>query len=307
MNLYSIFYDLVKQIPRGNVSSYGALANALGDPIAARAVGVMLSQNPEPITIPCHRVVNNDGKIGGFTHPNGIHEKIKLLNKEGVTVEKNIIKDFKKIFFTDFRTTYPLRTLRDEQIKFSKKVNLEDHIEPENITGVDVSYSGNISYIAFVKFNLEAMNIVDIKTYIDNADFPYIPTYFSYREGNLILKHVQKDGILIIDGNGILHPYGLGIASFVGVNLDIPTIGVAKSLLNGEVFGEDIYLNKKLIGKKFQKNYISPGHKISIETSYEIIKKVTKNGSPEPIKIAHKTANTLRNQYTHPLNSHLPE
>jgi deoxyribonuclease V len=297
MNLYSTFYDLVKQIPAGRVSTYGALAKALGDPIAARAVGVMLSQNPEPITIPCHRVVNSDGTLGGFTNPNGVLEKIKLLKREGVKVNKDVLPDFKNLLFTDFRSDFPLQKLKDEQNSMSKKVILEDHIDYDLITGVDVSYFRNLSFIAFAKFDLKTKNIIDTKTYIDTADFPYIPTYFSYREGPLILKHSEKDSIFLIDGNGILHPSKFGIASYVGVNLDLPTIGVAKSLLSGNVLSDKIYLGDTLVGMKLHKNYISPGHKISIESSYKIIKSLTKKGSPEPIKAAHNIAKNLRNEY----------
>ncbi|MEM3237599.1 MAG: endonuclease V [Thermoplasmata archaeon] len=297
MDLFSIFYALVKQIPPGRVSTYGSLANALGDPIAARAVGVMLSQNPEPVIIPCHRVVSSDGTLGGFTHPNGISEKINLLRREGVTVDRGRIIDFKNILFTDFKSDYPLQKLKKEQIELSKKVILQDSIDSYFVTGVDVSYFRNLSFIAFVKFNLRTGDIVSTKTYIDTVSFPYIPTYFSYREGDLILKYADKDGILIIDGNGILHPSRFGIASYVGVKLDITTIGVAKSLLTGNVLDNRIYLDDALVGKILQKNYISPGHKISIESAYKIIKNLTKKGSPEPIKLAHNTAKDLRNEY----------
>ncbi|MGC8497068.1 MAG: endonuclease V [Thermoplasmata archaeon] len=297
MDLFSIFYDLVKQIPAGMVSTYGLLANALGDPIAARAVGVMLSQNPEPVIVPCHRVVSSDGSIGGFTHPNGISEKINLLEREGITVERGRIVNFKNMLFTDFRSDYPLQKLKEEQIELSKKVILQDHIDSYSVTGVDVSYLGNLAFMAFVKFNFSTGEILATETYIDTVSFPYIPTYFSYREGDLILKHAERDGILIIDGNGILHPSRLGIASYVGVKLDVATIGVAKSLLTGNVSDNRIYLDNTLIGIKLLKNYISPGHKISIESAYRIIKNLTKKGSPEPIKLAHNAAKNLRNEY----------
>ncbi|MEM0334725.1 MAG: MGMT family protein, partial [Thermoplasmata archaeon] len=69
IDLYEKFYSLVKQIPKGMVSTYGDLAIALGDIVASRAVGKMLSENPSPFEIHCHRVVMHDGGIGGFTHP----------------------------------------------------------------------------------------------------------------------------------------------------------------------------------------------------------------------------------------------
>jgi len=69
-------------IPRGRVSSYGALALRLGSPGAARAVGTALARNPFPIVIPCHRAVRSDGRLGGFG--GGLEMKRALLEMEGV-------------------------------------------------------------------------------------------------------------------------------------------------------------------------------------------------------------------------------
>jgi methylated-DNA-[protein]-cysteine S-methyltransferase len=70
------------QIPRGKVSTYGALADRLGHPRAARAVGTALARNPFPIVIPCHRAIRGDGTLGGFG--GGIKMKRTLLEMEGV-------------------------------------------------------------------------------------------------------------------------------------------------------------------------------------------------------------------------------
>ncbi len=75
--------DFVKTIPRGRVSTYAGVARALGRPGAARAVGQVLKRNPEPVTIPCHRVVMSDGNLGGYT-PSGTGKKRKLLAEEGI-------------------------------------------------------------------------------------------------------------------------------------------------------------------------------------------------------------------------------
>jgi len=71
-------------IPRGWVSTYGRIANYLGDPQAARAVGGALARNPFPIVIPCHRAVRSDGQLGGFR--GGLEMKRALLDMEGVRV-----------------------------------------------------------------------------------------------------------------------------------------------------------------------------------------------------------------------------
>ena len=77
MNLFDYTYDIVRQIPDGNISSYGAVAEALGDKIAARAVGRMMNQNPNADTMPCYKIVHSNGKLGGFGR--GIDDKIRRL------------------------------------------------------------------------------------------------------------------------------------------------------------------------------------------------------------------------------------
>ena len=88
-------YDLLLGIPAGKVSTYGDLAKALGNPSASREIGRILGRNPNPITVPCHRVVMSDGKVGGYAH--GSDKKIKLLQEEGISFTGKIISDFKKV------------------------------------------------------------------------------------------------------------------------------------------------------------------------------------------------------------------
>ena len=75
MNLFAYTYDLVRQIPPGRVSTYGAVATALGDIRAARAVGRMMNQNPDPDTMPGFKIVYADGRLVGFGR--GIEDKIR--------------------------------------------------------------------------------------------------------------------------------------------------------------------------------------------------------------------------------------
>jgi len=90
-------WDMCKQIPRGNVSTYGEIARALGTK-AYQAVGNALNKNPYAPRVPCHRVVSSDGSLGGFAH--GSKQKIALLCSEGVAVVDGKIVDFEKKFFT---------------------------------------------------------------------------------------------------------------------------------------------------------------------------------------------------------------
>jgi methylated-DNA-[protein]-cysteine S-methyltransferase len=75
-------YDIVAQIPKGKVTTYGDIARALGHPGASRAIGRILNRNPNPVTTPCHRVIKSDGKLGGYVF--GTIKKKELLKKEGL-------------------------------------------------------------------------------------------------------------------------------------------------------------------------------------------------------------------------------
>lgn len=89
-------YALLKKVPKGRVTTYKELAQALGTK-AYRAVGNAMNKNPYSPQVPCHRVVNSDGKIGGFAH--GTKRKIAILKKEGIVVENGKIVDFEKKLF----------------------------------------------------------------------------------------------------------------------------------------------------------------------------------------------------------------
>jgi methylated-DNA-[protein]-cysteine S-methyltransferase len=88
-------YDLLLKIPAGNVSTYGDLAKALGNPLASRQVGRILGRNPNPIKVPCHRVVMSNGKIGGYAQ--GSDRKRQLLENEGVAFSDEKVSDFNKV------------------------------------------------------------------------------------------------------------------------------------------------------------------------------------------------------------------
>ncbi|HUV03168.1 MAG TPA: methylated-DNA--[protein]-cysteine S-methyltransferase [Desulfobacteria bacterium] len=90
--------NLVQQIPKGRVTTYGELARALtGSARAARAVGQAVGKNPALVRIPCHRVVRSDGAIGGYKL--GVAEKIKLLNEEGFTIRSGKVVNFQQLLF----------------------------------------------------------------------------------------------------------------------------------------------------------------------------------------------------------------
>jgi methylated-DNA-protein-cysteine methyltransferase related protein len=94
MNTFDKVYKIVAQIPKGKVTTYGAIANTIGtDP---RVIGYALHANKNPNTIPCHRVINSKGAISSGYAFGGPDEQIKMLIKEGVNFNKNKTVDLNK-------------------------------------------------------------------------------------------------------------------------------------------------------------------------------------------------------------------
>ena len=89
-------YRLISRIPRGRVTTYKEVAEALGIR-GYRVVGRLLSRNPRPVEIPCHRVVKSNGEVGGYVM--GVKKKIELLRSEGIPVENGKIVNFQEYFF----------------------------------------------------------------------------------------------------------------------------------------------------------------------------------------------------------------
>jgi deoxyribonuclease V len=144
------------------------------------------------------------------------------------------------------------------------------------------------------------------------ADFPYVPGYLGFREVPALVaawaRLAVKPDLLLVDGQGLAHPRGLGLASHLGVVLDIPTIGVAKSLLVGEArpgpeAGDTAPILHKgaVIGMALRTRrgarplYVSVGHRVSLGTAVALVRAAC-NGRrlPVPIRAAHDAANAAR-------------
>ena len=94
-------WRLTAQIPRGRVTTYGALAKALGQPKASRAVGNALNRNPHAPRVPCHRVVRATGQLGGYA--DGTAKKARILRQEGLRIDsKNRVVNFNRVLYSRF-------------------------------------------------------------------------------------------------------------------------------------------------------------------------------------------------------------
>ena len=308
IDLYAECSKLVNQVPEGMVTTYGVVAKALGDGIAKRAIGVMLNTYGPPIKMPCHRVVYSGGGLGGFAW--GLPRKVEMLGAEGVKVKNDKIYNFENIFFNDFKTSHPLKKAREEQLELAGKVKLREPGKmPEFILGLDASYIGTRAFGAGILFDVENKKVVETFRSETPINWPYVPTYLGFREIPVfrpIVEALDRDAVLMLDGNGILHPFGFGMASHLGVEFGMPSVGVAKSLLCGSVAercskaASPVMLDGKQVGAELRTSprakpvYVSPGHMMSMPGAVKMAAKASRLKIPEPLRLAHLEATAMR-------------
>lgn len=179
------------------------------------------------------------------------------------------------------------------------------------VAGVDVGFEaeGSITRAAVAVLSLNDLQLRDRAIARRPTSFPYIPGFLSFREVPAVLDAIAKltitPDLLLCDGQGIAHPRRLGIASHLGLLTDIPSIGVAKSLLVGRhaEVGNEKGDRQPLIHKgetigvalrtrpKTKPLYISPGHRVSLETAIAyVLQCTTKYRLPETTRHAHRLA-----------------
>ena len=189
------------------------------------------------------------------------------------------------------------------QSMMAAKVVREDSapFSGELVTGIDVTYRDDIAYACAIVMHIPTQSIVKNESLVMECEYPYIPGHFYLREGPVILKlleNLQDTGPLLIDGNGILHPRRLGLASYIGVNLDRQTIGVAKSLLLGlvgkredniaSIIDDDEEIGAAIwIGNRAKPVYVSIGNKVSLRIAIEVTLAASFGNYPEPLRQAH--------------------
>ncbi|MEK0351159.1 MAG: endonuclease V [Nitrosopumilus sp.] len=202
-----------------------------------------------------------------------------------------------------------LNKLKEEQIKLAKKVINTDSAEKiATIAGADQSYADNKVISAIAVCDYKSLEVIEEKHAVVDAKIPYKSGFLFYRDGPAVIeafnKLENKPDVLILKGNGILHPRRIGMASQVGLLLDTATIGVAKKLMLGQVKGNTIYVEKEARGYKITTRehakpiYVSPGYKVSLKTSLEVIKNCLRypHKLPEPLQLAHKYGNKVKKE-----------
>ena len=180
------------------------------------------------------------------------------------------------------------------------------------MAGIDTHYHKGIATAAVVTLRLTDLSAVDSVTAVRRVTFPYIPGLLSFREGPVVLDAIKKltspPDVLICDGHGIAHPRRFGLACHVGLWLDIPSVGCAKTWMSGQYTAPDAakgsysYLRagKETIGavvrtrKEVKPLFVSVGHRINLQDSILMVLKCCRRYRlPEPIRQAHKIASDL--------------
>lgn len=200
-----------------------------------------------------------------------------------------------------------IEKMRKEQLKLAQEVILRDEFErPKLIAGCDCTFEEERVIAAIVVLEYPSMRFVEAKYAFHEDAIPYIPGYLSYREMPAVTEAFSKlrnrPDIIFCDGNGILHPRRIGCASHLGIALGIPTIGIAKKLLLGEVREGKVWVDNEIRGFEVKTKdvanpiYVSPGHMISLGTALKLAMDCirTPHKLPEPLHEAHKYANKVR-------------
>lgn len=185
----------------------------------------------------------------------------------------------------------------------------------ETVAGMDVSYDKRSSVVVagVIVMRLSDRQVVETATAVSRATFPYVPGLLSFRESPAVLRALQRlrrrPDCLLCDGHGIAHPRRFGLACHIGLLLNLPSIGCAKSLLVGEYrepaqkrgSSKILYDKGEQVGIILRTRdgvepvYVSPGYRMGLKQAREIVLRA--HGGyrvPEPTRQAHLLVNALR-------------
>ena len=192
-------------------------------------------------------------------------------------------------------------------------MDLEDSYSSEFVGGVDQAFIDDLIISGAVILG-PSLEVIDHSICTMKAAFPYIPGLLSFREGPVAIRAVRKlrpkPTLLFVDGCGINHPRMAGLATFIGIVLDLPTIGITKNVLCGD--GElperaglatPLFYNGEQVGHLLKSKIgcrpivIAPGHRISMQSSLDLACKYLVNSKlPEPCRLAHQYVNQVKRE-----------
>ncbi len=181
------------------------------------------------------------------------------------------------------------------------------------VAGADVSTQGDLGYATVVVLSFPDLSVIEVRGYESRLTFPYVPGLLAFREIPSVvgaLREVESEvDAVIFDAHGLAHPRGMGLASHLGLFIDVPSVGCAKSRLVGEHEEPgpekrdtaDLVYRKKVVGKVVRTRprvspvYVSVGNRIDLVSSVDLVLQCcTRYRLPETTRQAHNAANRLR-------------
>jgi deoxyribonuclease V len=194
------------------------------------------------------------------------------------------------------------------EVKTSQKL-----IDIKTIAGVDVAYTKDKAFACVCVLDYESLELIESQKIVCDIPFPYYSGLLSFREAPVIIKAIEKlsklPDCLVCDGQGIAHPRGFGLACHLGVALDIPSIGCAKSRLYGKAKepgvkkgdSEPLMRYDEVIGcvlrtrDRVKPLYVSVGHKISLtQACHCVLHLCPKYRLPETTRIADSMVSKMK-------------
>jgi len=188
------------------------------------------------------------------------------------------------------------------------------------VAGADISYDrgSDLFFAAVVSMKYPELTLLEEAAVSARVSFPYIPGLLSFREGPPLIAAFSElrnpPDVVLFDGQGIAHPRGIGLASHLGLLLDLPAIGCAKTRLVGSHAGVGekrgewtklVYQDRQVgavlrTRDRVKPLFISQGHRIGLSRAVVIVLSCCRGTRvPEPVRRAHLTVNRLRMERTH--------
>jgi len=192
------------------------------------------------------------------------------------------------------------KELKEVEKNILKGIKLNDCFSSiKTVAAFDIAYKDKTYFCVGVVIDIETKEEVEKKEVNGEEVIPYSPSLAAFREGPAIIDAYRalenKPDILIVKGEGAVKLNRVGLASYVGVILNKPCIGVAKELMHGKLEEDKIIFENELKGIA-NPVYVTPGHNVSLKTSVEIVKKLSIDSYklPIPLHLAHKYVNKLK-------------
>ena len=301
-DLTAALAGLLRAVPAGRAATFGGLAAALGDRAAAVWAGTTCRRPPAGWgDVPTHRAVRASGEC---VSPG---QADRLLAEEAPV--RGGVVDLAACRFADFPPPGPLRTLREEQAALAGRVTVGGDaggFDPaKSVAAVDVAYPApGVARAAYVELAAGSDEPVFRLAVESPVAFPYVSGFLAYRElpaYGVLLAEVcaagRDPGVLLVDGNGVLHPRRCGVASALGVLADVPTVGVAKKKLCGSVTAGVVLLDGEPVGRELANPripgakpvFVSPGHRIGLDAAADLAAGWFRGHRiPEPVFLADR-------------------